>query len=73
MPEQAEYTQGNALLGYAWFAALQELVDIVTMAESAADRIAAGDVILRYFVSLGQSINDPYIPADDDEEDDDDE
>ena len=60
--EQDQPSDGEALLNRAWFEAIDELRGIIGLSDDVKARIEAADVLLRYFVSLGQSINDPFIP-----------
>jgi hypothetical protein len=55
--------EGKALLDQTWFLVVQELTEITLFNDNAERRIEAADALLRYFISLGQSINEPYIPA----------
>jgi hypothetical protein len=74
--EEAAKGEGYDLLDKVWFDTIDALQEIVVMSDDISKRIEAADVLLRYFVSMGQSINAPYVPEEryiiDDDEDDDD-
>jgi hypothetical protein len=73
--EETGRTDGHDLLDQVWFETIEDLQYIVGTQDDPQVRIKAADVLLRYFVSLGQSINAPYIPdarPNTDDEDDDD-
>ena len=75
--ETPSHSEGWELLQLVWFSTIHELDEIMTNAEQTKDRIAAAEVLLRYFIAFGQSINEPWVPekppyGDDDEDDDDD-
>jgi hypothetical protein len=73
--EDTERTDAQRTLEVAWYAVVMELTDIVMDSESTESKIAAGDVLLKYFIAMGQSINEPFLPKGEftPEEDDDDE
>lgn len=76
--EEIERNEGQELLNAAWFTAVEELGRTIENNEDPRVRVEAADTLLRYFISLGQSINEPFIPTrqfgfereDEDDEDD---
>lgn len=56
-------SEGYDLLNKVWFMAIQELAEIGFIDPNAKNRIAACEVLLKYFQGMGQSINVPWIPA----------
>lgn len=58
----SERSEGEQFLDEVWWSTIAELQEIIQLAENTGDRVKAADVLLRYYVSLGQSINEPYIP-----------
>ena len=54
--------KGRELLDEAWFATIERLVIILQYESDPRVNLEAADILLRYFISLGQSINQPYIP-----------
>jgi hypothetical protein len=60
---QDHRTKGEKLLDRTWFDALEALREVIIFGEKTEDRIAASEVVLKYFISLGQSINEPRIPV----------
>lgn len=73
--EETERSDGYDLLDRAWFETIEDLAYIISTQDDPQVRIKAADVLLRYFVAMGQSINAPFVPANrpdlDDEDDDD--
>jgi hypothetical protein len=73
--EEATKREGYELLDKVWFDTIDALQDVVLLSDDISKRIEAADVLLRYFVAMGQSINAPYVPDEryqtDDEDDDD--
>jgi hypothetical protein len=61
----AALNDGQKLIAHVWFCTIHELHDIVGMSENPDVRVAAADTLLRYFTSMAQSINSPYIPESD--------
>lgn len=55
-------SEGQALLDVAWFAAIDELVYVLYNGEDQSARQQAAEALLKYMISLGQSINLPHIP-----------
>lgn len=68
-------SEGHVLLSTVWFDTIIELREMVILSEDSKVRLAAADILMRYFVSLGQSINAPFVPTErpEIEDDDDDE
>lgn len=61
MDESSDFTPEEEL-AQAWFFAIEELASTALTGEHTSDRIKASEVILQYCISLGQSINEPYMP-----------
>lgn len=53
---------GDDLLAHVWFCTIEELHDTMHSSENPQARNEAADILLRYFASLAQSINEPFIP-----------
>lgn len=71
---------GKELLDKIWFDTMDSLLEILVFESNPSARVEAGDVLVKYFIALGQSVNEPYLPdedprpdsvtTDDDEDDD---
>jgi hypothetical protein len=76
--EEQNENEGYKLLRATWFSTIHELDSIMCNAEQTRDRIEAARVLVEYFKSMAQSINDPWVPErdpfenEDDEDEDDD-
>lgn len=56
-------TEGEKFLEVLWWDVMDELRELAVFAEGPQHRIAAADVLLRYYGALNQGINAPFIPA----------
>lgn len=59
---ESETHEGYDLLGRAWFDAIYELRATILASEDARLRVDAAEVLLKYTISMGQSINIPWVP-----------
>jgi hypothetical protein len=75
MSDGHELSDGGRLIAHVWFCTIRELHEIIMRSENPDVRVSAADTLLRYFTSMAQSINSPYIPevdpGNEDEDDDD--
>lgn len=68
-------SEGIKKLESVWWLTIEELEEMVVLDGDPKTRLQAAEILLRYFIAMGQSINAPFIPEtepDDEEEDDDD-
>lgn len=64
--------KGKELLDEVWFDTIDKLQIILQYESDPRVNLEAADILLRYFISLGQSINQPYIPDSDPRKEDED-
>lgn len=55
-------SKGEKTLTRVWFESIETLEEILLMSDNPKEQIRAAEVLLQYYISLGQSINEPFIP-----------
>lgn len=63
MADNEQYSKGQELLDKTWFDVIEELRYLASVPDDHRVRIEAARTLLDYFKSFGQSLNQPWIPA----------
>lgn len=56
---------GQELLEKVWFDTIENLAEILMYESNPSARVEAGEVLVKYFIALGQSVNAPFMPNED--------